>query len=44
MNLLFTTDLKQNSESISKSLTEFKMDETTGKYKLEQIELKLLEA
>ncbi len=44
INLLFTTDLKQNSESISKSLTEFKMDETTGKYKLEQIELKLLEA
>lgn len=44
MNLLFTTDLKQNSDSISKSLTEFKLDEQTGKYKLEQIELKLLEA
>ena len=44
INLLFTTDLKQNSETIKKSLTEFKMDETTGKYKLEQIELKLLEA
>lgn len=44
MNLLFTTDLKQNSDSISKSLTEFKMDEQTGKYKVEQIELKLLEA
>lgn len=44
MNLLFTTDLKQNSESISKSLTEFKMDEETKKYKVEQIELKLLEA
>lgn len=44
MNLLFTTDLKQNSETIKQSLTEFKMDETTGKYKLEQIELKLLEA
>ena len=44
MNLLFTTDLRQNDESISKSLTEFKMDEQTGKYKMEQIELKLLEA
>ncbi len=44
INLLFTTDLKQNNETIKQSLTEFKMDETTGKYKLEQIELKLLEA
>lgn len=44
MNLLFTTDLRQNEETIAKSLTEFKMDEQTGKYKLEQIELKLLEA
>ncbi len=43
MNLLFTTDLRQNDESISKSLTEFKMDEKTKKYKMEQIELKLLE-
>ena len=44
LNLLFTTDLKQNADTIAKSLTEFKMDEATGKYKLEQIELKLLEA
>ena len=44
INLLFTTDLKQNSESISKSLIEFKLDETTKKYKMEQIELKLLES
>lgn len=43
MKLLFTTDLKQNAEMIDKSLLEFKMDEETKKYKVEQVELKLLE-
>ena len=39
---LFTTDLRQNSESLEKSLIEFKIDEITGKYKKEEIDLKLL--
>lgn len=39
---LFTTDLRQNSETLEKSLVEFKIDETTGKYKKEEIDLKLL--
>lgn len=43
VNILFTTDLKQNEETIEKSLTEFKMDEETKKYKLEQKSLKILE-
>ena len=40
----FTTDLKQNDEQLTKSLTEFKLDEATQKYKVESVELKLLEA
>ena len=39
---LFTTDLRQNSETLEKSLVEFKIDEETGKYKKEEIDLKLL--
>ena len=35
---LFTTDLRQNSETLEK----FKIDEATGKYKKEEIDLKLL--
>lgn len=42
VSILFTTDLKQNEETIEKSLTEFKMDEETKKYKLEQKTLKIL--
>ena len=42
LKLLFTTDLKQNSDSLEKSLIEFKTDETTGKYKMEEVNLKLL--
>ena len=42
IKLYFTTDLKQNSESLSTSLTEFKLDESTGKYKMETGEIKLL--
>jgi hypothetical protein len=41
---LFTTDLKQNDEELTKSLIQFKLDEQTQKYKVEQVELKLLEA
>lgn len=42
IKLYFTTDLKQNSETLSTSLTEFKLDEATGKYKMEAGEIKLL--
>lgn len=43
IKLLFTTDLRQNSDSLDKSLVEFKIDETTGKYKMEEVVLKVLE-
>ena len=43
IKLLFTTDLRQNSDSLNKSLVEFKTDEVTGKYKMEEVELKILE-
>ena len=43
IKICFTTDLKQNTTALSKSLIEFKMDETTGKYKMETLELKILE-
>ena len=42
IKLYFSTDLKQNSETLSTSLTEFKLDESTGKYKIETGEVKLL--
>lgn len=42
LKLLFTTDLRQNSETLTTSLVEFKIDETTGKYKVEEVDLKLL--
>ena len=42
LKLLFTTDLRQNSETLATSLVEFKIDETTGKYKVEEVDLKLL--
>jgi len=42
IKLLFTTDLKQNNETLENTLMEFKLDEVTGKYKVENIELKLL--
>ena len=42
MKLLFTTDLRQNSDKLDKSLVEFKTDEKTGKFKLEEVELKIL--
>lgn len=41
--ICFTTDLRQNSTSIVKSLTEFVLDEETGKYKIKELNLKILE-
>lgn len=43
ITLLFTTDLRQNNEDLSKSLVQFKLDEATNKYKVENVTLKLLE-
>lgn len=38
----FTTDLKQNATSLEKSLMEFSKDEETGKYKANNVEIKIL--
>lgn len=43
IKLYFSTDLRQNNETLAKTLVEFKLDETTNKYKIEDIELKLLD-
>lgn len=43
LTLLFTTDLRQNDDNLSKTLFQFKIDEETKKYKMEQVELKVLE-
>ena len=40
--LYFTTDLRQNADTLNKSLIEFSKDETTGKYKAKEISLKML--
>ena len=43
VKLYFTTDLKQNSESLEKSLTEFAKNEDTGKFSAKNVEFKILE-
>ena len=40
-NIYFTT--KQNLPSLTNSLTEFVLDEETGKYKIQELNLKILE-
>ena len=42
IKLYFTTDLRQNSESLENTLIEFKLDETTKKYKMFNVEAKIL--
>lgn len=42
INLYYTTDLRQNEKSLDKSLITFKLDEVTNKYKIENVEIKLL--
>ncbi len=42
IKLYFTTDLRQNNETLTNTLLQFKLDENTNKYKVENIELKLL--
>ena len=43
LKLYFSTDLRQNNETLAKTLVEFRLDETTNKYKMDEIELKLLD-
>lgn len=38
----YTTDLRQNEDSLEYSLVEFKLDETINKYKMEDVDIKLL--
>jgi hypothetical protein len=40
IKFLFTTDLRQNKETLSETLVEFKL--VDGKYKMENVELKLI--
>ena len=42
IKLYFTTDLRQNSESLENTLIEFKLDEVTKKYKMFNVEAKIL--
>ena len=42
MNLYYTTDLRQNAESLETSLVEFKLDPENQKYKMENVSIKLL--
>ena len=43
IKLYFTTDLRQIEENLGKTLLEFKLDEASKKYKVEDVELKLLD-
>ena len=40
IKLYFTTDLRQNKDTLENTLVEFKL--VDGKYKMEDVELKLL--
>lgn len=42
LKMYFSTDLRQNEETLAKTLVEFKKDEETKKYKMEDVEVKLL--
>ena len=42
IKLYFSTDLRQNEETLAKTLVEFKQDLETKKYKMEDVEVKLL--
>ena len=42
IKLYFTTDLRQNNETLENTLIEFKIDETTQKYKMFNVEVKIL--
>lgn len=42
IKLYFTTDLRQNNETLENTLIEFKLDEETKKYKMVNVEAKIL--
>ena len=42
IKLYFTTDLRQNSETLENTLIEFRIDEETNKYKMYNVEVKIL--
>ena len=42
VKIYFTTDLKQNSTTLDKSFIEFVKDKETGKFKANNVEIKLL--
>ena len=42
IKLYFSTDLRQNNETLENTLVEFVIDETTKKYKMEEPQIKLL--
>ena len=42
IKLYYTTDLRQNEETLDKTLVEIKIDEETNKYKMKDVEIKLL--
>lgn len=42
IKLYFSTDLRQNEKTLAKTLVEFKQDPETKKYKMEDVEVKLL--
>ena len=42
LNLYYTTDLRQNDSTLELSLAEFKLDPVTNKYKMENVDIKLL--
>lgn len=44
IKLYYTTDLRQNEETLDQSLAEFKLDAETNKYKMVNVEIKLLGA
>ena len=43
IKLYFSTDLRQNKDTLADALIEFVIDETSGKYKTKNVELKLLD-
>src|SRR5699024_10956252 len=43
IKIYFTTDLKQNANSLEKSLTEFTKNASTGKFVAKNVEFKILE-
>ncbi len=42
LNLYYTTDLRQYDRTLEHSLAEFKLDPVTNKYKMENVDIKLL--